>query len=91
MRVIGLMSGTSYDAIDAGAADLSLDGDSLVLKPLGLVSEAYDETLREALAASLPPGATSLAEVCGSTPASGRPSPRRPYVRCVNCATGGRS
>ncbi|MEU8757399.1 anhydro-N-acetylmuramic acid kinase [Streptomyces chartreusis] len=64
MRVIGLMSGTSYDAIDAGAADLSLDGDSLVLKPLGLVSEAYDETLREALAASLPPGATSMAEVC---------------------------
>lgn len=64
MRVIGLMSGTSYDAIDAGAADLSLDGDSLVLKPLGLVSEAYDQTLREALAASLPPGATSMAEVC---------------------------
>ncbi|MFC8245876.1 anhydro-N-acetylmuramic acid kinase [Streptomyces chartreusis] len=64
MRVIGLMSGTSYDAIDAGAADLSLDGDSLVLKPLGLVSEAYDETLREALAASLPPGTTSMAEVC---------------------------
>ncbi|MFB6932573.1 anhydro-N-acetylmuramic acid kinase [Streptomyces chartreusis] len=64
MRVIGLMSGTSYDAIDAGAADLSLDGGSLVLKPLGLVSEAYDETLREALAASLPPGATSMAEVC---------------------------
>ncbi|RSM86742.1 anhydro-N-acetylmuramic acid kinase [Streptomyces sp. WAC 01325] len=64
MRVIGLMSGTSYDAIDAGAADLGLDGDSLVLKPLGLVSEAYDDTLREALAASLPPGATSMAEVC---------------------------
>ncbi|MFF4049182.1 anhydro-N-acetylmuramic acid kinase [Streptomyces chartreusis] len=64
MRVIGLMSGTSYDAIDAGAADLGLDGDSLVLKPLGLVREAYDQTLREALAASLPPGATSMAEVC---------------------------
>ncbi|WP_330357249.1 anhydro-N-acetylmuramic acid kinase [Streptomyces chartreusis] len=64
MRVIGLMSGTSYDAIDAGAADLTLDGDSLVLKPLGLVSEAYDQTLREALAAALPPGATSMAEVC---------------------------
>ena len=26
MRVIGLMSGTSYDAIDAAAADLRLDG-----------------------------------------------------------------
>ncbi|WP_217207910.1 anhydro-N-acetylmuramic acid kinase [Streptomyces sp. AC550_RSS872] len=64
MRVIGLMSGTSYDAIDAAAADLSLVGDSLVLEPLGLVSEAYDEGLREALGAALPPGTTSMAEVC---------------------------
>ncbi|MGW6904294.1 anhydro-N-acetylmuramic acid kinase [Streptomyces sp. NPDC054940] len=64
MRVIGLMSGTSYDAIDAAAADLRLVGDSLVLKPLGLVSEAYDEALREALAAALPPGTISMAEVC---------------------------
>ncbi|GAA4057970.1 anhydro-N-acetylmuramic acid kinase [Streptomyces shaanxiensis] len=64
MRVIGLMSGTSYDAIDAAAADLRLVGDGLVLKPLGLVSEAYDWALREALEASLPPGTTSMAEVC---------------------------
>ena len=64
MRVIGLMSGTSYDAIDATAADLSLAGDSLVLKPLGMVSEAYDEELRGALAAAMPPGTTSLAQVC---------------------------
>lgn len=64
MRVIGLMSGTSYDAVDAAAADLSLVGDSLVLKPLGLVSEAYDDVVREALTAALPPGTTSMAEVC---------------------------
>ncbi|MFJ7077203.1 anhydro-N-acetylmuramic acid kinase [Streptomyces sp. NPDC098781] len=64
MRVIGLMSGTSYDAIDAGAADLDLVGDSLVLRPLGLVSETYDEELRETLTAALPPGTTSMAEVC---------------------------
>ncbi|MGI5459655.1 anhydro-N-acetylmuramic acid kinase [Streptomyces sp. CA-249302] len=64
MRVIGLMSGTSYDAIDAAAAGLSLAGDSLVLEPLGMVSEVYDEELRAALAAALPPAATSLGEVC---------------------------
>ncbi|MFF7159990.1 anhydro-N-acetylmuramic acid kinase [Streptomyces sp. NPDC008086] len=64
MRVIGLMSGTSYDAVDAAAADLSLVDDSLVLRPLGLVSEAYDEVVREALGAALPPGTTSMAEVC---------------------------
>ncbi len=64
MRVIGLMSGTSYDAIDAAAAELDLVGDSLVLKPLGMVSEAYDGELRQALAAALPPGSTTLGEVC---------------------------
>lgn len=64
MRVIGLMSGTSYDAIDAAAAELGLVGDSLVLKPLGSVSEPYGEEVREALAAALPPGTTTLGEVC---------------------------
>ncbi|MGW2290245.1 anhydro-N-acetylmuramic acid kinase [Streptomyces phaeochromogenes] len=64
MRVIGLMSGTSYDAIDAAAADLRLDGDSLMLRPLGVVGDAYGAEVREALAAALPPAATTLAEVC---------------------------
>ncbi|MET8678982.1 anhydro-N-acetylmuramic acid kinase [Streptomyces sp. NPDC004647] len=64
MRVIGLMSGTSYDAVDAAAADLTLDGDSLVLTPLGLVSDTYSDALRAALAAALPPAATTMEEVC---------------------------
>ncbi|MFI6144693.1 anhydro-N-acetylmuramic acid kinase [Streptomyces sp. NPDC051109] len=66
MRVIGLMSGTSYDAVDAAAADLELcaeDG-ALHLVPLGMVSEPYPDDVREALAAALPPAATTLAEVC---------------------------
>lgn len=64
MRVIGLMSGTSYDAIDAAAAELTLEDEDLTLRPLGMVSEAYDGALGEALAAALPPAATTLAEVC---------------------------
>ncbi|WAU83882.1 anhydro-N-acetylmuramic acid kinase [Streptomyces sp. Qhu-G9] len=64
MRVIGLMSGTSYDAIDAAAADLRLDGETLVLRPLGTVSRPYGPGLREALAAALPPAATTFAQVC---------------------------
>ncbi|MFK0044139.1 anhydro-N-acetylmuramic acid kinase [Streptomyces sp. NPDC090741] len=66
MRVIGLMSGTSYDAVDAAAADLELcaeDG-ALHLAPLGMISEPYPADVREALAAALPPAATTLAEVC---------------------------
>jgi anhydro-N-acetylmuramic acid kinase len=64
VRVIGLMSGTSYDAIDAAAAELTLEGEDLALRPLGMVGEPYDGALREALAAALPPAATTLADVC---------------------------
>lgn len=64
MRVIGLMSGTSYDAVDAAAADLGLDGDTLTLRPLGHLGEPYAGGLRAALAAALPPADTTLAEVC---------------------------
>ncbi|WP_375424928.1 anhydro-N-acetylmuramic acid kinase [uncultured Friedmanniella sp.] len=64
MRVIGMMSGTSFDAIDAAAADLELDGDTLHLRPLGVVSEAYPVELRQSLAAALPPAPTTLEQVC---------------------------
>jgi anhydro-N-acetylmuramic acid kinase len=64
MRVIGLMSGTSYDAIDAAAADLRIEGDTIVLLPLGLLSRPYPESLRAEIAASLPPASTTMEQVC---------------------------
>jgi anhydro-N-acetylmuramic acid kinase len=64
MRVIGLMSGTSFDAIEAAAADFELDGADLVLRPLGSVSLAYPAELRASIAAVLPPAATTVEAVC---------------------------
>ncbi|NEA36101.1 anhydro-N-acetylmuramic acid kinase [Streptomyces sp. SID13031] len=64
MRVIGLMSGTSYDAIDAAAADLRLEDGQIVLTPLGMLSHAYPEALRAELSKSLPPATTTLEQVC---------------------------
>ncbi|MFE0347591.1 anhydro-N-acetylmuramic acid kinase [Streptomyces griseoluteus] len=64
MLTIGLMSGTSYDGIDAAAAELRLAGGTLHLKPHGMVSEPYDPALRELLAGALPPAAVPLADVC---------------------------
>jgi anhydro-N-acetylmuramic acid kinase len=62
--VIGLMSGTSYDAVDAAAADLRLDGDALVLRPLGALTAPHPEELRGRIAAVLPPAHTTVEEVC---------------------------
>ncbi|RLV04396.1 anhydro-N-acetylmuramic acid kinase [Streptomyces griseocarneus] len=64
MRVIGLMSGTSYDAVDAAAADLWIEGDTLRLGPLGMLAEPYDRDLRAELAAALPPARTTMETVC---------------------------
>ncbi|GHE05766.1 anhydro-N-acetylmuramic acid kinase [Streptomyces alanosinicus] len=72
MLVIGLMSGTSYDAVDAAAAVLRLDGDTLLLRPLGMVSTPYDDALRAVLTRALPPAAVPLAEVCRLDTAIGR-------------------
>ncbi|WP_217169009.1 anhydro-N-acetylmuramic acid kinase [Streptomyces sp. AC512_CC834] len=63
MRVIGLMSGTSYDAVEAAAADLVLRGEVLVMRPLGHLSACYPDHLRDLIAGSLPPSATTLRTV----------------------------
>ena len=64
MTVIGMISGTSYDAVDAGVADLWQEGEELVLRPRGLYSKDLPDQLRADIAAALPPHPTSLAEVC---------------------------
>jgi anhydro-N-acetylmuramic acid kinase len=64
LTVIGMISGTSYDAIDAAVADLSLSGDEVVCRPRGLHSEQMPDKLRARIAAALPPHTTTLEEVC---------------------------
>ncbi|WP_447003835.1 anhydro-N-acetylmuramic acid kinase [Saccharothrix isguenensis] len=56
MRVIGLISGTSMDAIDVAVAELSLDGLTVVLTPVEHAEHPFPEELRE------PP--TSAADLC---------------------------
>src|SRR5688500_9448915 len=64
MRVIGLMSGTSCDAIDAAALDVTIEGDSIVVTPRGMISLTYPDDLKSAMAAALPPAETTLGLVC---------------------------
>src|SRR5271165_68271 len=64
MRVIGLMSGTSLDGIDAAAIDLERHGDRLDIALLGHATSPYDAELRAALEAALPPKQGSTRDVC---------------------------
>ncbi|KAB1931712.1 anhydro-N-acetylmuramic acid kinase [Micromonospora sp. ALFpr18c] len=64
MRVIGLMSGTSYDGIEAAAAEFDLSGDALRMRPLGRLSHPYPDRLRAQIAAALPPAPTSTEAIC---------------------------
>ncbi|MEU7614514.1 anhydro-N-acetylmuramic acid kinase [Micromonospora rifamycinica] len=64
MRIVGLMSGTSYDGVDVVAAEFSTAGDTLRLRPLGHRELGYDRELRERIAAVLPPGPTTVEAVC---------------------------
>ncbi len=63
------MSGTSYDAIDAAAVDLTItddgvEGCTVTLTPLGVLSRRYSPDLREQIVAALPPASVTMAQVC---------------------------
>ncbi len=64
MIVVGLISGTSVDAIDVAAADLAWRGDTIVLRPLGFREHPWPAGLRARLLATLPPARTSAGELC---------------------------
>ena len=64
MIVIGLISGTSVDAIDAAAARFRREGDTLVMQPLAAREVPWPVETRRRLLAALPPAPVTMGEVC---------------------------
>jgi len=64
MNVIGMISGTSYDAIEAVAVELTLRDRGVHAVVVDHVSVPYDAALRSRVALVLPPNATTIDEVC---------------------------
>ncbi len=64
MIVLGLISGTSVDAIDVAAAELWWDGDLIALRALGHAEHPWPQSVRARLIAALPPALCSAEEIC---------------------------
>jgi len=64
LRILGLISGTSHDGIDAATVDFELVDDHLKAKLVAVDSAKYSSELRSRLIDSLPPNQTSFEEVC---------------------------
>ena len=64
MRVLGMISGTSHDGIDAAVVDFDFDAGALTGVVGDRSSTPYSTELRARLVGALPPAQTTLAEVC---------------------------
>ena len=63
MRILGLMSGTSFDAVDAAIVDFTGSNGDLVGRVVWSDTVALDPTLRRRLAQVLPPAQITLQEI----------------------------
>jgi anhydro-N-acetylmuramic acid kinase len=64
MLVIGLISGTSVDGLDAALVDIAHDKAAITLRVVRFLTAPFDDGLRARLLALLPPRRGSVAEVC---------------------------
>jgi anhydro-N-acetylmuramic acid kinase len=62
--VVGLMSGTSVDGIDAAVVDVIEDGEALRVNLLAYAESVIDEALRERIYALFDPERSRIDEVC---------------------------
>lgn len=64
MIVLGLISGTSVDAIDVAATEFSWRDTVIEMRPLGHREHPWPSATRARLIAMLPPAQTTIGEVC---------------------------
>ncbi|HTT91410.1 MAG TPA: anhydro-N-acetylmuramic acid kinase [Acidimicrobiales bacterium] len=64
MRVIGMISGTSFDAVEALLTEIRLEDEIIACELIEHRSVPYPQDLRDAIAAILPPSPTTIEQVC---------------------------
>lgn len=64
MKVIGMISGTSFDGIDAGCFDINVVDGVMSAKLLGFESYEYKQDVHDLIAKAMPPQTTDLESIC---------------------------
>ncbi len=64
MRLIGMISGTSFDSVDAAVADFEIVGEAVLCDVVAHRSVPFPPPLRTAIAEVLPPQTTTVGQIC---------------------------
>ena len=60
MKILGMMSGTSFDGIDSAMCDFNIVDNEIQIKLLHFESQNYKEDVRDRIVAAMPPLNTSM-------------------------------
>lgn len=64
MKILGMMSGTSFDGIDSALCEFKVVDSEIQIELLHFESQNYDLDVRDKIVAAMPPLATTMFDVC---------------------------
>ena len=64
MKILGVMSGTSFDGIDSALCDFNIVGDEIQIQLLHFESSNYADEVRNRIVEAMPPLTTTMFDVC---------------------------
>lgn len=64
MKILGMMSGTSFDGIDSALCEINWVEDEIQIKLIDFASQTYSKQLHQMIVEAMPPRGTTMEVVC---------------------------